>query len=113
MQTPTALCSFSISRPILLRRQSEKYITKDSRYAHWIELYLSFHLSWVLGPFVHDRLQNMKTSEYTFGHDITPLIKETSLPVKRVQTGRPLMAHPGKHGVKLGEFLYTPDIGTN
>jgi len=30
-------------------------------------------LSWVLGPFVHGRLQNLKTSEDTFGHDITPL----------------------------------------
>ena len=34
-------------------------------------LYLSFHLSWVLGPFVHGALQNLKTSEDTFGHDVT------------------------------------------
>ena len=34
---------------------------------------LSFHLSWVLGPFVHGRLQNQKTSEDTFGYGITPL----------------------------------------
>jgi len=32
-----------------------------------------FHMSWVLGPFDHGRLQNMKTNEDTFGHDITPL----------------------------------------
>jgi len=38
---------------------------------HWIELYLSLHLSWVLGPFIHGSLQNLKTSEETFGHDIT------------------------------------------
>ena len=38
------------------------------------ELYLSLHLSWVLDPFVHNRFQNLKTSEDTFGHDITPLI---------------------------------------
>jgi len=47
-----------------------KCVTKGSKYAHWIGLYLSFHLSWVLGPFVHGRLQNLKTSEDTFGHDI-------------------------------------------
>ena len=54
-------------------RRSEKCIAKGSRYTHWIGLYLSFHLTWVLGPFVHDRLQNLKTSEDTFGHNITPL----------------------------------------
>ena len=27
-----------------------------------------------LGPFVHSRLQNLKTSEDTLGHDITLLI---------------------------------------
>ena len=73
MQTQTALCYFPISRPILLRRRSEKCIIQGSKYAHWIRLYLSFHLNWVLGPFVHGRLQNLKTSEDTFGHDITPL----------------------------------------
>ena len=45
----------------------------DSKYTHWIGLYLSFHLSWVMGPFVHGRLQNLKTSEDTFRHDIMPL----------------------------------------
>jgi len=55
-----------------VHRRSEKYIVEGSKYAHWIGLYLSFHLSWVLGPFVHGRLQNLKTSEDTFGHDITP-----------------------------------------
>ena len=40
---------------------------------HWIGLYLSFHLNWVLGPFVHGRLQNLQTSEVTFAHVITPL----------------------------------------
>jgi len=36
--------------------------------------YLSFHLNWVLVPFVHGRLQNLKTSEVTFAHVITLLI---------------------------------------
>ena len=40
---------------------------------HWIGLSLSFHLSCVLSPFVHGRLQNLKTTEANFGHDITPL----------------------------------------
>jgi len=53
-----------------LRRQPEKCVAE--KYAHWIGLYLSFLLSWVLGPFVHGRLQNLKTSKDTFGHDITP-----------------------------------------
>ena len=44
-----------------------------SKYAHWIGLYLSFHLNWVLGPFVHGRLQNLQTSEVTFVHVITLL----------------------------------------
>jgi len=37
-------------------------------------LYLNFHFSWVLGPFVHGRLQNLKTSEDIFGLVLTPLI---------------------------------------
>jgi len=73
MQTPTGLCQFPISRLIVVRRRSEKYVLKDSKYAHWIGLYLSFHLNWVLGPFVHGRLQNLRTSEVTFAHVITPL----------------------------------------
>ena len=52
-----------------MRRRSEKY----SKYAHWIGLYPSFHLNWVLGPFVHGRLQNLETREVTFAHVITPL----------------------------------------
>ena len=31
----------------------------------------SFHLSWVLGPIVPGWLQNLKTSEDTFGHEMT------------------------------------------
>jgi len=54
-------------------RRSEKYVIEGSKYAHWIGLYLSFHLNWVLGPFVHGRLQNLPTSEVTFAHVITPL----------------------------------------
>jgi len=73
MQTPTALCQFPISRPILVRPQSEKYVIEGSKYAHWIGLYLSFHLNWVLGPFVPGRLQNLQTSEDTFAHVITSL----------------------------------------
>ena len=41
--------------------------------AHWIGRYLSFHLNWVLGPFIHGRLQDLQTSEVTFCHNITPL----------------------------------------
>jgi len=52
----------------LVHRRSEKYVIKGSKYAHWIGLYLSFHLDWVLGPFVHGRLQNLQTSEVTFAH---------------------------------------------
>jgi len=69
----TVLKKFPISRPILLHRRSEKCIVEGSKYAHWIRLYLSFHLSWILDLFVHGRLQNLKASEDTFGHDITPL----------------------------------------
>ena len=49
-----------------MRQRSEKYVVEGSKYAHWIGLYLSFHLNRVLGPFVHDRLQNLQTSEVTF-----------------------------------------------
>ena len=56
-----------------MRRRSEKYVIKGSKYAHWIGLYLSLHLNWVLGPFVHGRLQNLQTSEVTFAYVITPL----------------------------------------
>ena len=49
-----------------MRRQFEKCVTEGSKYAHWIGLYLSFHLNWVLGPFVRGRLQNLQTSEVTF-----------------------------------------------
>ena len=56
-----------------MRRRSEKYVIEGYRYAHWIGLYLSFHLKWVLGPFIHERLQNLKTNEDTFAHVITPL----------------------------------------
>jgi len=54
-----------------VRRRSEKYVVEGFKYAHWIGLDLRFHLNWVLGPFVHDRLQNLQTSEVTFGHFIT------------------------------------------
>jgi len=54
-------------------RRSEKYVVKGSKYAHWIGLYLSFHSNWVLGPFVHGRLQDLQTSEVFFAHVITPL----------------------------------------
>jgi len=47
---------------------SEKCVAEGSKYAHCIGLYLSFHFSWVMGPFVLRRLQNLKTSEDTFGH---------------------------------------------
>jgi len=42
-----------------VRRWSEKYVIEGSKYARWIGPYLSFHLNWVLGPFVHGRLQNI------------------------------------------------------
>jgi len=56
-----------------MRQRSEKYVVVGSKYAHRIELYLSFHLKWVLGPFVHDRLQNLQINEVTVAHVITPL----------------------------------------
>jgi len=56
-----------------VHRRSERNIIEGSKYAHWIGLYLSFLLNWVLGPFVHVRLQNLQTSEVTFAHVITPL----------------------------------------
>jgi len=59
-----------------VRRRSEKYVVEGSKYAHWIRLYLSFHLNWVLGPFVHGRLQNLQTSEVTFAHVETPLMND-------------------------------------
>ena len=54
-----------------MRRRSEKCVAEGSKYAHWMGLYLSFHLNWVLGPFVHGRLQNLQTSENTFALVIT------------------------------------------
>jgi len=60
----------------LLRQQSEKRVTEGSKYANWIGLYLSFHLSLVLGPFIHDRLQNLQTNEETFGRDTTLLTSQ-------------------------------------
>jgi len=60
-------------------RGSERCIAEDSNYAHLIGLYLSFHLDWVLDPFVHGRLQNLKTSEVTFAHVITPLKAELEM----------------------------------
>jgi len=49
-----------------VRRQSEKYVVEGSKYAHWIGQYLSFHLNWVLGPFVRGRRKNLETSEVNF-----------------------------------------------
>jgi len=57
-----------------VRRRSEKYVVEGSKYARRIGLYLSFQLNWVLGPFVHGRLQNLQTSEVTFARVITPLM---------------------------------------
>ena len=50
-----------------------KYVIEGSKYTHWIGLYLSFYLNWVLGPFVDGRLQNLETGEITFADVITPL----------------------------------------
>ena len=61
-------------------RRSEKCVAEGSKYAHWMGLYLSLHLNWVLGPFVHSRLQNLKASEAIFDHDITPLTVQQPLP---------------------------------
>ena len=75
----------------------------------WMGLYLSFHLSRVLGPSVHGRLQNHKTSEDTFGHDITPLIAE------QFRQKRGLSQHPSwipdKTLVKY--YLQAPDVTSN
>jgi len=56
-----------------VRQRFEKCVAEDSEYAHWIGLYLSIHMNWVLGPFVHGRLQNLQTNEVTFAHVVTPL----------------------------------------
>jgi len=56
-----------------MRQRSERCIADDSKYGHWIGQYLSFLLNWVLGQFVHGRLQNLQSSEVTFAHVITPL----------------------------------------
>ena len=53
-------------------RRSAKYVIEGSTYAYWLGD-ISFHLNWVLGPFVHGRLQNLQTSEVTFAHVITSL----------------------------------------
>jgi len=45
-----------------------------------IGLYLSFCLNWVLGSFVHGRLQNLQTSEVISAHVITPSSKILELP---------------------------------
>ena len=58
-----------------MRQQSKKYVAEGSKYAHWIGLYLSFHLNWVLDPFFHGRLQNLQTSEVTSAHVIIPLTR--------------------------------------
>jgi len=64
---PRPLCVNSLS-------QNQFYcVGEGSKYAHWIGLYLSLHLSWVLGPFVHGRFQSLKTGEDTFGHGLTRL----------------------------------------
>jgi len=55
-----------------VRRRSEKYVVEDSKYARWIGLYLSFRVNWLLGPFVHGRVQNLQTSEVTFARGIIP-----------------------------------------
>ena len=54
-------------------RRSDKCVAEGSKYAHWIGLFLSFHLNWAFGPFVHGRLQDLQTSEVTFVHVIAPL----------------------------------------
>ena len=33
-----------------MRRRSEKYAAEGFKFAHWIGLYLNFHLNRVLGP---------------------------------------------------------------
>jgi len=57
------------------RARSHKGTQDDYRYARWIGLYLSFHSSWVLGPFVHGRVQHLQTNEDTFGHVLISLIR--------------------------------------
>ena len=68
-----------------MRRRFGKYVVEGSKYAHWIGLYLSFLLNWVLGPFVHGRLQNLQTSEVTFAHVITPLNDNRRLLIRITQ----------------------------
>jgi len=78
-----------------LRRRSEKCVAEGSRYVHRIGLYLSFHLRRVLDPFVHGTFQNLKTSEDTFGHDITPLMAYGLIKQRFPGTG-----YPGRNGGK-------------
>ena len=65
-----------------MRQRSEKCIAEGTRHAHWIGLYIIFHLNWVLGPFVRGRLHNLQTSGATFARVITPLI--TVIPQKPI-----------------------------
>ena len=93
-----------------MRQRSEKYVVKGSKYTHWIGLYLSFHLSWVLRPFVHGRLQNLQTSEVTFAHVITPLSPQA---YSAATPGHCLSSYccfsvvlkPYSAGVRIGELM--------
>ena len=69
-------------------RRSEKCVAKGSMYAQWIGLYLSFHLNWLLGPFVHGRRQNLKTSEDSFGPEVTPSSKLRYVGWSRAHIGK-------------------------
>ena len=89
-----------------MHRQSEKYVVKGSKYAHWIGLYLSSHLNWVLGPFAHDRLQNLQTSEVTFAHVITPL-KYTFALWLHVS---PTIVVRGAYRRRVVELLVSPEL---
>jgi len=92
----------------LLSRRYEKCITEGSKCAQWIGLYPSFHLSWVLGPFVQGRLQNLPTTEDTSGHGLT------------LQTGRmegqivrlilnPYLGFDHKGEVPIQQSVYTEE----
>jgi len=74
-----------------VRRRSEKYLVEGSKYTYCIGLYLNFHLNWVLGPFVHGRLQNLQASEVTFAHVITPVNIYCPLPSHKLGVLRTLV----------------------
>ena len=73
-----------------MRRRSEKYAIEGSKYTHWIGLCLSFHLNWVLGPFVHGGFRIYKEVKSLLPMSyITPLIESMSFMLFDIRTWLP------------------------